>query len=359
MKTKFWTKTLVLLLALLMLSGCGGDTTPAGDAAGDSTPAGTTGEKDPAPENTGSSEYAAASGNVKMALIVGNNGGSFWGPIQEGFEAQCSELGWEFTYMAPSGSEGSTADIQALCDTALVQGYNVIAAVMEDPDVFEDFISRAKEQNVLVLAFNSDPGEGVVPAMVGIDAYTSGYQQGEKIAEFATSYGWDEIRYIAGCTALSMASQQENKQGVLDALAANYSGTVTELGNTESQGSAATAQDQIGATYIAHPDVNTIFCAEAFTAVGAGAFIEENSLQGEVICCGLALDADAFRRVQNGSWTATSSVDVWWMGSEIVNVANAVLTGGEYQYENFPGKIWVTNQEEIDAYCAEHNIDMG
>lgn len=351
MRKSIFAKTLALVLAMLMLVGCGANE---GSSTDSQAPTTTTSET----TETAASSYAAANGKVKMALVAGNNGGTFWGPIQSAFEAKCAELGWEFAYMAPSGTEGGTADILALCDTALVHGYNVIAAVMNDNDVFEDFLNRAAEQNVLVLAFNSSPGEELVPAMVGIDSYSSGYQQGEKIAEYANAYGWDEIRYISACTSLSMAPQQESKRGVLDAIAANFSGTVTELGETESQGSAATAQDQIGATYIAHPDVNTIFCIEAYSAVGAGAFIEEHSLEGQIICCGLALDADAFRRVQNGSWTATSSVDVEWMGEQIVTVANAILTGGEYTYDNFPGKIWVTNQEEIDAYCAAHDIVM-
>lgn len=360
MKKSLFAKALALLLVALMLTACGSNGTAA-DTTAATTAAATAAAADGETVVTAEaavSNYAAANGKVKMALIAGNNGGTFWGPIQSAFEARCAELGWEGTYMAPSGTEGGTADILSLCDTALVQGYNVIAAVMNDNDVFEDFMNRAAEQNVLVLGFNCDPGEDRVPAIVGIDSYSSGYQQGEKIAEFANSYGWDEIRYISACTSLSMAPQQKTKQGVLDTIAANFSGKVIELGETESQGSAATAQDQIGATYIAHPDVNTIFCIEAYSAVGAGAFIEENGLQGKVIACGLALDKDAFLRVENGSWTATSSVDVEWMGRQIVEVANQILTGGEYVYKNFPDKIWVCTQDEIDAYCAAHGIDM-
>ena len=304
------------------------------------------------------SEYAAANEDVKMALVAGNSGGTFWTPIQENFEKTCEEKGWEGTYMAPAGTEGGTADIQQLCDTALTQGYNVIAAVMNDNDVFEDFRTRAAEQGVLVLGFNCDPGEDLVPAIVGIDSYESGYQQGEKIAEFAEERELDTIKYISACTSLSMAPQQQTKQGILDAIADNTDIPVEELGTTESNGSAATAQDQIGATYIAHPDVNTIFSIESFSAVGAGAFIEENGLEGQIICCGLALDADAFRRVQNGSWSATSMVDVDWMGSEIVNVAEKILKGEEVEYKNFPDKIWVTTDEEIEAYCEEHDIEM-
>ncbi len=367
MKKSLFVKALALLMAALLLTACGSNaastaTTEAATEApateSEATEAQTEAETVAQAVEEAVSQYAASNGKVKMALVAGNNGGTFWGPIQENFEKRCSELGWECSYMAPSGTEGGTADILSLCDTALVQGYNVIAAVMTDNDVFEDFRNRAAEQNVLVLGFNCDPGEDIVPAEVGIDSYESGYQQGEKIAEYANSYGWDEIRYFSACTSLSMTTQQRTKEGVLDAIAANFSGTVTELGETESQGSAATAQDQIGATYIAHPDVNTIFCLEAYSAVGAAAFIEENDLQGKIICCGLALDKDAFLRVQNGSWTATSSVDVEWMGTQIVDVANTILTGGEYVYKNFPDKIWVCTQEEIDAYCEEHGIDM-
>lgn len=300
----------------------------------------------------GCGQKEAGSKNHKMVLIGSVSGGTFWGPIEAEFKAECAKINWECDYWAPSAP--NDADIVALCDTALVQGYDVIAAVMNDSVLFEDFLNRAKEAKVTVLGFNCDPGSDTVPAIVGIDSYTSGYSQGEKIAEYAKEMGLTDIRYYCTCTNLSVVGQQDTKRGVLEALAANFEGEVIELGMVEVKDNAATGEDGMNQLYINHPDVNTIICVEASGAVAAGAFIENKSLQGKVIACGLALNDEAFERVMNHSWTATSMVDVEWMGRQVVDVANAVVSGGEYTYENFPSKVWVRTEEEIAAYKAAH-----
>lgn len=343
--TRTFTRSLALVLALIMLAamaltGCGSSSNTAAPAATNSA------------ASDSAAPAAPAGEKHRMVLIGSVSGGTFWGPIEENFKATCAELGWDCDYWAPA-APGDAANLE-LCDTALVQGYDIIAAVMNETVLFEDFLNRAKEAGVTVLGFNCDPGEDWVSAIVGIDAYNSGYQQGEKIAQFAKEKGFADIRYYATCTALSVSSQMETKQGVLDALAANFDGEVIELGMVEVKDNAATGEDGMAQLYINHGDVNTIFCIEATGAVAAGAFIESKGLQDKVIACGLALNDEAFERVMNGSWTATSMVDVAWMGAQVVRVAKAVVEGGEYQYENFPDKIWVCNEEEIAAYKAAH-----
>ena len=145
---------------------------------------------------------------------------------------------------------------------------------------------------------------------------------------------------------------------MLEGLAENFGGTVTELGEGESEDNAATAQDAIGSLFIANPDINTIFCIDQYSAVGAASYIEENGLQGKVIACGLSLDSDALQRVKDGALNATSSVDSVYMGGEqLCSVAEAIISGAEFEYKNFPPKIWVL-PEDVDSYAAEHGITL-
>jgi simple sugar transport system substrate-binding protein len=298
--------------------------------------------------------------DVKIALIGSASGGNFWGNVESGFNASIEERGWEGVYWAPSGDNaGQDAGVLDLCETALTQGYNVIVPVMNDITIFEDFLSRADDAGTLVIAYNSNPGEDYVIAQVGIDSYESGWQQGEKIAQFATEAGLDEIKYISMLSVQSNTNQQLTKQGVLDAIADGFDGTVTEAGEGESHDNASTAQDAIGAMFIANSDANAIICCDQMSAVGAAAYIEENSRQGEVIACGLSLDEDALIRVKNGSLSATSSVDSVYMGGEeLCEVVEAIIGGEEFEYKNFPPKIWVL-PDEVDAYAEENGIDLG
>lgn len=301
---------------------------------------------------TVATEVASEAQIHKMVLVGQVSGGAFWNPVEKSFRARCAEKGWECEFWAPT-APSDAANLE-LCDTALVQGYDVIAVVMNDCVIFEDFLNRAKEANVTVLGFNCNPGEEIVPAFVGIDNYASGRQQGEKIAQYAKEYGFDAIRYYSTCTTLASVAQQRTKQGVLDSLADNFKGEVIELGVIEDKDNAATGEDAMSQLYLNYPEVNTIFCNDSAGAVAAGAFIETKGLQGKVIACGLQLNDEAFERVSNGSWTATSMVDVEWMGRQIVDVAEAVLNGGGFTYSNVPEKIWVCNDEEIAAYRAAH-----
>ena len=302
-------------------------------------------------------DYAGIT-KVKIALIGSASGGNFWGNVESGFNAEIAKKGWEGVYWAPSGSATGDAAVLDLAETALTQGYNVICPVMNDVSIFEDFLSRAKEAGVLVIAYNSDPGEDKVVAQVGVNSYESGKEQGTKIAQFATEMGLTQINYISMCSTFSVLPQKDTKQGALDGIAANYTGTATQVGEGESQDNAATAQDAIGSIFIAHPETNVIICCDQYSAVGAAAYIEENGLQGKVIACGLSLDADALTRVKAGILTATSSVDSVYMGGELLcNTVENIIGGKEFVYKNFPPKIWVL-KDEVDAYAKEHGITL-
>lgn len=306
-------------------------------------------------EDSGSQESGGK--KVKAVIIGSNKGGSFWGNIEQGLMDAAAEKGWEADYWAPTDATNEAVIID-LCDTALTQGYDIIAPVMNNVDMFEDFLARAKEAGVIVIGYNSDPGEDKVPCIIGINSYESGKQQGEKIAEFAKEKGFSEINYINMCTSSTNESQKEVKQGVLDGIQeAGWTGPVNELGEGESQGNAATAQDNISSLFVAHPEINTIFCIELYSALGASAYIEEKGIQGQIIACGLELTADAFRRVLDGSLTATSSVDTVWMGAAVVEVGEKLLNGEAVEYNNYPDKIWVL-PEDVDTYAKEHGIDM-
>ncbi len=356
MKLKKITALFLSAAMLLTVTACGSgndaETAPASpDAEETSAESETASAEKSFPDYTGIDE-------VKIAMIAETSGGNFWGNIETGFTEATAARGWESVYWAPSDATTGDAGVLDLAETALIQGYNVICPVMNDISIFEDFLNRAEEAGVLVIDFNANPGEGYVPAQVGIDSSESGRQQGEMIGKFATEMGLEEVNYISMSIALSNTPQQAVKAGALEGLAENFSGTVNEVGEGESESNAATAQDAIGALFIAHPEINTIICCDMYSAVGAAAYIEESGLQGKVIACGLSLDADALIRVKSGALSATSSVDSVYMGGEqLCSVVEKIIGGEEYEFKNFPPKIWVL-PEEVDEYAAENGISI-
>lgn len=360
MKKKVLSALLVAVLAVSMLAGCGD-----GGKTADAPVEGADTEADKPAEATAAEEGTEAAGGAhKMVLIGSQSGGTFWQPIEDAYRAELAAIGWTGDYWAPANAENPDADVLQLCETALSQDYDVIAAVMNDNNIFDDFRTRAAEKGVTVLGFNCNPGEDLVPAYVGIASDASGRQQGEKIAEYIKDWGITEVNYVTMCVSSDIASQQLMIESALAAIQeACPDVTLNHVGDTECDGNPANTQSQLNAMYVTHPDINVLISADSYSTIGAASFIEENGMDAssegkQIIIIGMALDAESFERVQNGNWTATSSVDTEWMGRQIVDVADAIANGGEYEYANNPGKIFVANQEEIDAYCAEHGIDM-
>lgn len=296
-----------------------------------------------------------ADDTVKIVTIGVQSGGSYWGNIEQGFTEACEELGWEGDYWTPQNA-GNDSEMVQLAENALTQGYDVICMEINDLDMYGDVISRAKEEGVKLISL-TDVGEENCDAFVGIDSYASGYSQGEKIAEFAKQLEYDSINYVTLMSTTDNASQLKNRQGIADALAANFDGEINEIDIAATDSNAATAQDKLSAFYLANPDLNAVACVDLYAALGAAQFVDENGLQGKFIATGLELTADAFNRVLDGDLMATSSVDSVGIGKNFCYVAQKILNGEDYDYSNPAEKIWVL-PDEVESYCAENGIEL-
>lgn len=296
-----------------------------------------------------------ADDTVKIVTIGVQSGGSYWGNIEKGFTEACEELGWDGDYWTPQNA-GNDSEMVQLAENALTQGYDAICMEINDLDMYGDVITRAKEDGVKLISL-TDVGEENCDAFVGIDSYASGYSQGEKIAEFAKKLGYESIHYVTLMSSTDNASQLKNRQGIADAIAANFDGEIEEIDIAGTDSNAATAQDKLSAFYLANPDLNAVASADLYGALGGAQFVNENGLQGEFIATGLELTADAFNRVLDGDLMATSSVDSVGIGKNFCYVAQKIINGEEYDYSNPAEKIWVL-PEDVESYCEENGIEL-
>lgn len=292
---------------------------------------------------------------IKIVAIGVQSGGSYWGNIEKGFTEGCEELGIEGDYWTPQNA-GNDSEMVQLAENALTQGYNAICMEINDLDMYGDILKRAKEQGVAIISM-TDIGEENCDAFVGIDAYASGYSQGEQIAKFAVDLGYESVNYVTLMSTTDNPAQLKNKQGVADAIAENFTGDINEIDVAATDSNAATAQDKLNAFYLANPDLNAVACADLYGALGASQFVAENGLQGKFIATGLELTADAFNRVLNGDLMATSSVDSVGIGKNFCYVAQKVINGEEYEYSNPAQKIWVF-EDDVEEYAKENGIEL-
>lgn len=292
---------------------------------------------------------------VKIVTIGVQSGGSYWGNIEKGFTEATEELGWEGDYWTPQNAGNDTEMVQ-LCENALTQGYDVVCLEINDLDMYGDFITRAKEKGVTIISL-TDVGEEYCDAFVGIDSYASGYSQGEQMAKFATELGYEAINYVTLMSTTDNASQLKNREGIAAALKSGFKGEINEIDAAATDSNAATAQDKLNAYYLANPELNAVGCADLYGALGAAQFVSENGLQGKFIATGLELTADAFGRVKDGDFMATSSVDSVGIGKNFCYVAQKILNKEEFEYKNPAEKIWVF-EDGVDKYCEENGIEQ-
>lgn len=292
---------------------------------------------------------------VKIVAIGVQSGGSYWGNIEKGFTEVCEELGWKGDYWTPQNA-GNDSEMVQLGENALTQGYEVICMEINDLNMYDDFIKRAREQEVVIISL-TDVGEEYCDAFVGIDSYASGYSQGEQIAKFANELGYEAVNYVTLMSTTDNASQLKNRQGIAEAIADNYAGEINEIDIAATDSNAATAQDKLNAYYLANPELNAVGCADLYGALGASQFVSENGLRGQFIATGLELTADAFNRVLDGDLMATSSVDSVGIGKNFCYVAQKILKGEDYNYSNPAEKIWVF-EDTVEEYCKENSIKL-
>lgn len=351
---------LVTIMAMAFsLTACAGDSGAAdSEVVSSESKSGDTENKTEAGDTETAPPAESADGQaeaVKIVAIGVQSGGSYWGNVEKGFTEACEELGWDGEYWTPQNA-GNDSEMVELAENALTRGYQVVCMEINDLDMYGDFIKRAKEQGVLIMSM-TDVGEEYCDAFVGIDSYASGYSQGEQIAKFAKELDYEAINYVTLMSTTDNASQLKNRQGIADAIAANYDGEINEIDCAATDSNAATAQDKLNAYYLANPEMNAVGCSDLYAALGASQFVSENGLKGEFIATGLELIADSFNRVLDGDLMATSSVDSVGIGKNFCYVAQKILSGEDYEYSNPADKVWVF-ADGVEEYCEENGIDL-
>lgn len=277
-------------------------------------------------EENGSNEVEKEEKTIKAVMVSVMSGGEYWGPIEKGFLESCEKYGWEGEYWSPVTANSGTEMVE-LIETAITQKYDVISTCITDPDIFRDVLVRAHEQGIVLIA-ETAPSYDLCDAFVGQDQVAMHYENGKWLAEYAMEQGETELNVLTIQTIMT-TDQNANRDSFMKGLEDNFDGIVNDLGQETCDSNAATAQDKIAATYVAHPELNVIGNIESYAAIGAAAFIHDNGLQGKIYAMGLSETDEIVEAVLNGDLVANSVGDYYPLGQAVVEVAKQILDGEE------------------------------
>jgi ribose transport system substrate-binding protein len=335
---------LMLFLSVAVLTACGELETVGGGSggAGTSTP---TGNKAQA-----SCENVAYDGSStpRIAYMPPATEFPYYLAIGEGIKAKASEVNAETFMLAPQSGADIEGQIGMLQDV-LTQGVDGIILSTHDEKAAAPLVRQAVDSGIALVIVNSDIADFPTPVHGVV-----GYQQRKgtnKIGDYAIEMvdGQAKIGVIEG---LPGYHSKERVGGFLDAIEGEQGMDVVESlpGDWNVEGGNRAGMDMLQA----HPEINMIFAANDYMAIGANKAAED--LGHDVIVLGNDGDTQALEEIYAGEWEATVNTTPFEMGETVLDVMmdclNKEFTGF---YIETPTQI-VDETNVIQYLCQEDRL---
>ncbi len=249
---KTWTTVVVIVLAALMLFGCGTPQTAASEAPVSEAPAAVTSEA-PSPEAQASEDTAGADTGKVIGLVQIDLTHPFHLGEVEGAKEAARRNG--FTLEITSGDGDVTKQVKAF-DNLVEKGVDAISVNCIDVTAFANSFAKAKEKGIPVVVLHSKADNTV--CTVGFDEYTLSKEVGEyavKLLEEKNGEAKGEVALLAGMLGQGLNTGRTG--GFLDVMAEHEGIKVVATEPTDWDGTKATT---IMENYLTtYPELDLIF----------------------------------------------------------------------------------------------------
>jgi len=311
MKKRLFGTLLAGVLVCGLLTGCGGGSEEGQSSAG---------------EGTGNE---SASGTGQAITLVLSQRDEWLSTLDKAAQDAASAAGYSMT--SQDALSDSSKQIQYVA-TAASAGEKAVIVNLVDPNIAGDIIEAAGDMKVVFV--NRPPedmsllGENAV--YVGSDEMTSGYYQGEWLAEFFKEQGKTEIKYILLNGILGQVSTTNRTASVLQAL--------EDAGITATEASAplacdydrAEAMTQITPLLTSGVAFDCIISNNDAMALGAVEALENVGKDpSSVPIVGIDATADGVQAVKSGKMAMTVFQNAVGQGSAAMQVAANMVAGND------------------------------
>lgn len=280
-------------------------------------------------------------------------GGVVWGDAQKGFETACTELGLEGYYVAPT-SEGNTAEMADLMETAITNEADALIGLFLDPAIFGDIAEKAKNDGIYLGSTNCYM-DGI-DFWIGTDPVGMGKTQAQTLVELAGNQEVTVLYLQTNATGITQNMQFEAFSEYLE----DYS-NITVFGQDFVENGmaydATIASDKILNLRKVNPELNAVVCADSTGALGVANYVEENQLQDEMIVVGIDGAPDILNYVTSGALDCTIAQDFYSMGYNSVYMIHDLMNGKEVAFDNDSGTI-VINADTVHEYATEKGLEI-
>jgi len=287
--------SLVLVLCIVMLTGCGG----------------TQNEETTQTPQEDTRTY-------KVTLVLKNLVNPMWLAVKEGAEDAAQKYGVELTVLAPLKADNNEEQIRQVED-AITKQADAIVLIPSDSQGIIPAVEKANQAGIPVINVNTKVGGGQTETFVAVENYDAASKVAKAVAEKLGGEG--KIIIIEGKAGAQSAI--DLKQGAVDTFETyeNIEIVASQTANWNRAEAMQVTQNLLQA----HPDVNAIFASNDEMAMGAVEAVDQAGLTGKIIIAGLDANRDALEAIKEGKMTLTCDKRGFEQGYVGVETAVKVL----------------------------------
>lgn len=295
-------------------------------------------------------DFASEPPDRQITMVTHDAQTSFFNPTIGGLHDAASQLGWDANFTGPTTGNDPQEQVNIL-QTVVDQGPDVIATTVNNEDAFVNPISRALDDDIPVVLYNTNA--------------FSAAQMREEFGQKLGYTGQDQVAagYVCGLAMLDRlpddaslvtAGLSDPAHSALSARADGMEMAVEEEGDgielTSRLDYSDNANEGVAAVenwFSSNPELDGIMGADAYTWF-LGNAIENQGMAGEITAGGFDLTTETMQHISNGTLQYTTGQDPYSQGY----VPTVQLFA--YVDRGMPPKDYPTGAEVID----ESNIDF-
>ena len=229
----------------------------------------------------------------------------FWQAVQKGFDDACEKLDAN-CQMIFTQTEGSISEQSANMITALARQPDALITSIVDNQAFDQIISQARDNGVIVIASNVDDLEGADgnarQAFIGQGLVAAGEALGNAMIErFLPEEG--PIKAVVGVSAPGQNWSEQRAKGITNALEAFKEANPDreiEITRLDTGTDGAIVAERVGSYLNANPDTNVYFDTGLWHAYVAQVLADRGIEPGTVLMGGFDIVAEVLQQMQNG-----------------------------------------------------------
>lgn len=348
--------SLMLVLALLVGCGKGGEQAPAdgGDApeappadAGDDT-------DDQTPDDDADASEPDAGGG-KYAIIVKSTGNPFMEKMMDGFKEAVDEVGAEAILKAPANPNAE--DQIEMIEELISQGVDCIAIAANDPDALQPALEKAMDEGIKVLSLDS---------AVNTDSRMVHIEQAdpERIGRVQVQAAYDMIGGEGQIAVLSATSQATNQNTWIEWMKTELEDDkykdvelVKVAYGDDLRDKSVSETEALLKTY---PDLKAIIAPTTVGIAAAGKVLTDKGLQGKVQLTGLGLPSEMAEYIESGvcQWMYLwNPIDLGYLAGQAADALAKGTISGEIGDSFTAGRLG--DREVTEAGDGGTNIMLG